>query len=235
MTKRLRVLWIVVAVALVSAGIQAQQAVAPLARGERIQNLDQFKDRLKQYHACTCICGCYQKDLDLEAERAIAFLRQRAAHNTQQKKLALVLDIDETTLSNYEDMQKADFAYDSKAFNAWVETAAAPAIPGTLRLYKEAQRLGVSVMFLTGRPDAERVATEKNLHAAGFDGYTQLLMREPVDAKLTAIQFKSAQRARMVAEGYTLVLSVGDQWSDLHGKPEAEYSVKYPNPYYFIP
>ena len=49
-----------------------------------------------------------------QAERAIAFLRQRARGATrQQKKLALVLDIDETTLSNYEEMQKADFAYDS--------------------------------------------------------------------------------------------------------------------------
>ena len=42
-------------------------------------------------------------------------------------------------------------------------------------------------------------------------------------------------RAGIVAEGYTIVLNVGDQWSDLKGKPEAEFSVKYPNPYYFIP
>jgi hypothetical protein len=42
-------------------------------------------------------------------------------------------------------------------------------------------------------------------------------------------------RAGIVAEGYTIVLNVGDQWSDLKGKPEAEFSVKYPDPYYFIP
>jgi hypothetical protein len=27
----------------------------------------------------------------------------------------------------------------------------------------------------------------------------------------------------------------GDQWSDLKGKPEAEFSVKYPDPCYYIP
>jgi hypothetical protein len=27
----------------------------------------------------------------------------------------------------------------------------------------------------------------------------------------------------------------GGQWSDLRGKPESEYSVKYPKPYYYIP
>ena len=37
-----------------------------------------------------------------------------------------------------------------------------------------------------------------------------------------------------MAAGYRIVLNVGDQWSDLRGKPEAEYSVKYPDPYYFI-
>ena len=40
---------------------------------------------------------------------------------------------------------------------------------------------------------------------------------------------------QIAAAGYTLALNVGDQWSDLKGKPEAEYSVKYPDPFYFIP
>jgi len=74
-------------------------------------------------------------------------LRQRAAHPRAQQKLALILDIDETTLSNYQEESGADFAYNKPVFDAWVETAQATAIPGTLRLYKEAQRLGVSIMF----------------------------------------------------------------------------------------
>src|SRR4029077_20772431 len=107
-------------------------------------NLDTLKYELKQYHACTCTCGCYAKDLDLEADRAIAFLRVRAARRRPDEKLALVLDIDETTLSNYEEMEKVGFAYDAKAFNAWEQLARAPAIPGTLRLFNEAKRLNVS-------------------------------------------------------------------------------------------
>jgi acid phosphatase len=234
----LAVAFAAVVIALGPISITAQQPamrVAPLARGEKLPNLDKLKDELKQYHDCTCTCGCYAKDLDAEADRAIAFLRVRAAHNAKQQRLALVLDIDETTLSNYSEMVKAGFAYEAKAFAAWEDSAAAPAIPGTLRLYKEAERLGVSVFFLTGRADTERAATAKNLQTQGFNGYKELLMRGPGDAKSTAIAFKSAQRAKIAAEGYTIVESVGDQWSDLRGKPEAEYSVKYPDPYYFIP
>lgn len=123
---------------------------APTAPSESIPNLDDEKAQLRQYHDCTCKCGCYAKDLDLQADRAIAFLRQRAAHRAPNQKLALVLDIDETALSNYEEMLSAGFAYNSDAFNVWVNSAKAPAIPGTLRLAKEAKKLGVSVFFLTG-------------------------------------------------------------------------------------
>lgn len=216
------------------AGPERGHGFAPLAPSERIANLDKFKDELKQYHACTCTCGCYAKDLDLEADRGIAFLRSHAARKKPGEKLALVLDIDETTLSNYEEMEKVGFAYDAKAFNAWEELARAPAIPGTLRLFSEAKRLNVSVFFLTGRGEAQRDATERDLRLAGFDGWQKLILRKAGQESSSALEFKSARRGEIVAEGYRIIENVGDQWSDLRGAPEAEYSVKYPNPYYFI-
>ena len=158
----------------------------------------------------------------------------RAAHSRPQEKLALVLDIDETTLSNYEEMVTADFAYDKTAFDAWVETAKAPAIPGTLRLFQEARRLGVSVFFVTGRAEAERAVTELNLHNQGFQNWQGLILRQASQASGTTQAFKSTARATIQAQGYKIVLNVGDQWSDLKGAPEAEFSVKYPDPFYFL-
>jgi hypothetical protein len=46
---------------------------------------------------------------------------------------------------------------------------------------------------------------------------------------------RSTACANIAAQGYRIVLNVGDQWSDLGGMPEAELSVKYPYPNYFIP
>ena len=204
------------------------------APAERIANLDNLKAQLRQYHECTCTCGCYAKDLDRQADRAIAFLRIRAANRRPEEKLALVLDIDETTLSNYQQLLKTDFGYNKDAFTAWVLSAQAPVIPGTLHLYQEAHRLGVSVFFLTGRPEAQRAASEENLRSQGFDNW-QLIMRSPAQASATATAYKSAARATLQEQGYKMVLNVGDQWSDLKGKPEAEYSVKYPDPFYFLP
>ena len=212
-----------------------QPAFSSDTQAERIPNLDTLKKELRQYHDCTCTCGCWTHDQDVQADRAMAFLRQRAAHRRAPEKLALVLDIDETTLSNYQEDVGADFAYNKPVFDAWVDTAQAPAIPGTLRLYKEAQRLGVSVLFITGRDEAQRAATERNLRAQGFDNWQELVMRPADHGSLSIGEFKQMARSQIMAKGYTLALNVGDQWSDLKGKPEAEFSVKYPDPYYFIP
>ena len=102
---------------------QSSPRMSAYAPAERIPNLDGLKAELKQYYACTCKCGCYAKDLDRQADRAISYLRMRVAHPRSGEKLALVLDIDETTLSNYDEMANADFAYNKPAFDAWVETA----------------------------------------------------------------------------------------------------------------
>lgn len=218
-----------------SSGMEAAaQAVAPVVPSERIQNLDNVKAQLKAYHDCTKPSVCYQHDLDVQADRAIAFLHRRVPHPATEEKLALVLDIDETTLSNYDEMAGADFAYDSARFNAWVDSAQAPAITGTLRLYKEAQRLGVAVFFLTGRMESQRAGTEQNLRNAGFDNWQQLILRQTDEESSSALDYKSAARGRIIASGYKILLNVGDQWSDLRGKPPAEYSVKYPDPFYFL-
>jgi acid phosphatase len=220
---------------------QQQRATAPEAPGESIPNLgpplervNALKSELREYYACSGKYGCYAKDLDLEADRAIAFMRMRAAHIRPGERLALVLDIDETTLSNWDQMSTANFEYDSKSFNAWVESAQAPAIPGTLRVYNQAQQLGVSIFFLTGRSDSQRASTETNLRLRGFSNWKQLIMRSLDQGKMTALAYKSAERAKIVAGGYRIILNIGDQWSDLRGNPQAEYSVKYPDPYYLI-
>lgn len=243
--------FLIVSVPIFSSGQQlaTRQATAPKQRpvfsvdpsAERVPNLDLVKKQIKQYHDCTCKCGCYTRDIDIEADRAIAFLRRRTAHQHTQgrsgsrEKLAMVFDIDETSLSNYSEMLSADFAYDSKVFDAWVQSAQAPAIPGSLRIYREAQKLGVSVFFITGRHEDERDATERNLRAQGFESWQQLTLRPASGGPQTTSEFKSAARKQIFAQGYRIVLNVGDQWSDLKGQPEAEYSVKYPDPYYFLP
>jgi HAD superfamily, subfamily IIIB (Acid phosphatase) len=53
-------------------------------------------------------------------------------------------------------------------------------------------------------------------------------------APASAAYFKAPARGKIVAKGYTIVMNVGDQWSDLLGG-YAERTFKLANPFYVIP
>ena len=147
----------------------------------------------------------------------------------------MVLDIDETALSNYKEMAAQDYGYVPSAFDAWEDSAQATAIPGTLRLYREARRLGVSVFFITGRGEAHRAATEQNLKSVGYTSWEGLTLRSPAQSSEATIAYKSGARKTIADAGFRIILNLGDQFSDLKGAPTAEFSVKLSNPFYYIP
>ncbi len=148
----------------------------------------------------------------------------------------MVLDIDETSLSNYCEMRREDYGFISSLYNVWEVSAAADiAYPGTLRLFQKARSAGIEVFFITGRSDEQRVATARNLEAAGYTGWKGLSLRVGPQQHMPTVQYKSEERKKIVDAGYRIVMSVGDQWSDLNGEPRAEISVKMPNPFYYLP
>ncbi len=231
-----------------------------LLSGESLPNFDVERYKLIEYGECTGNGGCYWADLDAQYRRAEAALKDeisarslgRGAHGQLAgkgaEKLAIVMDIDETTLTNWCEKRREDFGYIPSLYRPWeVSPEAAVAIPGALRLFNEAREAGVAVFFITGRPgkgdarsqtaDAndETAATARNLEAAGFRGYAGLRLRNGPEKQMPTIAYKSEERRLIAADGYRILLSVGDQWSDLLGEPQADVSVKLPNPFYFIP
>ena len=218
-----------------------------LLAAEPVENFELERYRLADYADCVGPGGCYWADLDVQYRRAELALDAELAQHKRGEKLAVVMDIDETALSSYCEMRREDFGYIGSLFNAWVVSPeAAVAIPGAVRLFRKAKASGVAVFFITGRPglpDASAAshgsdqteATARNLEAAGLHGWAGLQLRNGPENGMTTIAYKSGERQRIMDRGYTIVLSVGDQWSDLLGTPQAEVSVKLPNPFYFLP
>jgi hypothetical protein len=120
-----------------------------------------------------------------------AFVRDRVAKGGT--KLALNLDIDNTSLATYYDSGKP--------------------IAATLQLVKYAKSKGVYILFNTGRRVAQRNATIKQLKAAGY----------PVDGLCARYKgerlAKSKQRCRgsFVHNGFTLIANVGNRRTDFVG------------------
>ncbi|CAM2745829.1 acid phosphatase, class B [Legionella steigerwaltii] len=196
-------------------------------------NLTLVKIELKNYHDS----GLYQKELTQVIQKAQKYIDQQAEINQKEKshkKLALVLDIDETSLSNYQYMIKRDFGGNRNQFHKDIMAANAPVIKPMLTLYRDARNHGIKVFFVTGRNESERQATENNLHTAGYNGWSGLYLRPMNYTSKSIIPFKSHARKMITQKGYTIVASIGDQYSDLKGG-YAQKVFKLPNPFYYLP
>jgi predicted secreted acid phosphatase len=185
----------------------------------------------------------YDMDVAAVFDAAQKLVEESAA---QVKRPALVLDIDETSLTNWPNLIADDFGFVTGGscdvipagpceFNQWILKSSAKALDPALKLFKAASANGVAVIFITGRPNAQRDATILNLDHAGFEGWTELRTRPDRDGLLTVQEFKTAERTKVEeGEGYTIIANVGDQFSDLRGDHPGLSVFKVPNPFYFI-
>jgi acid phosphatase len=119
----------------------------------------------------------------------------------------------------------------------WMKMSRAEPIHAALELTRLAKQNGVAVIFVTARPERLRAATEKNLRAAGYE-WARLFLKPPrarnAPKSKSESEYKTAARQQCVAEGYTIILNLGDQESDLAGG-FAERTCKLPNPFYTVP
>jgi predicted secreted acid phosphatase len=217
--------------------LAACTAPTPSPSSSEPANVGDAKIAARAYHDSTA----YERDLAAVAADARAWLRERAPATGRP---ALVLDVDETALSNWEVILANDYGRFATGpcllpegpcgWAAWDLLGKDPALEPTLALVEGARGLGVAVFFITGRPEAQRSATERNLGEAGYGGFAGLAMVQDGTHYANAAEFKAPQRAAIEAAGYTIVANVGDQPSDLAGG-HAERSFLLPNPFYRIP
>lgn len=178
--------------------------------------------------------GDYQKDVDVIVKDAEKYLSKRIEENNrapQPHKLAITLDIDDTSLSNFIGNKKRDFSGLPEMIDASYREANAPAVEPVLRLYNQAIKLGVNLFFISFRPDEVRSYTITNLQKSGYYGWTDLYLPNREEIKLPAEKYKTKIRKMLTEKGYDIILNIGDQDSDLAGG-YAEKVDKIPNPLY---
>jgi HAD superfamily, subfamily IIIB (Acid phosphatase) len=191
---------------------------------------------LRQYHDS----GAYDRDLATVAHAAKSYLDVRLANAARachrlsvrcrpNRRFAIVLDIDETSLSNYQGLVASNFS--AAGIVAPAVSGTGTAIQPTLQLYRAARSRSVAVYFITGRPSAIQSITETNLRSVGYDQGWNAIYFKPSGTGTAA--FKSSTRAGIQRQGYDIVVNLGDQESDLDGG-HADRPVKLPNPFYFI-
>ena len=196
--------------------------------------------------------------------KAVADAIDAALPDTASANAAVVFDVDSTLLSDYGNEEDFNFNYNADLNAVWVNNALFPAVAGMPALLKKLNDQGYKIYGITGRPGSQEAATITNLTKEGFTTtgtkgtgtalftadnlYTKDLANQPwVDpttdkdvpggdaTKASTVEYKALTRKHIQdTDGVHIVMSVGDQWSDLEGG-YADKTQKVPNPSYFLP
>jgi predicted secreted acid phosphatase len=147
-------------------------------------------------------------------------------------KLAIVLDIDETSLSSRENLEAHNFCGSFEMSHKYNIKGENEAIKPTLEFYQYARANNVEVFFVTGRPESVREITVKNLKAVGYTNFAGIYLK-PDDHSGSRQPYKTGVRKNITESGYHIVVNLGDQPDDIKGG-FADHALLVPNPFYTI-
>jgi acid phosphatase len=173
--------------------------------------------------------AAYEKSVSAGYAKATKLLDAQLAKHP--KKPTVVLDIDETTLSNWGCLDAANFELSGLA--TCIVQSKSTILPGAKAFIKHVRAKKAAIVFITGAPQAACALRQKNLIAQGIKKPFTLICRPASDTKDSVVPYKSSARKKLVKQGATIVLNVGDQQSDLAGGA-AKATVKLVNPIYEI-
>ena len=239
----------------------------------QVTNIDVLRQQIANYYGDPLKSGTfdpngnYAKEAQSVARQGEQFLASQQhgwqhGKKTQGTTKAIVLDVDDTTLTTWNYEIVSNWAYNPTTNAQYVTDQLFPATPGMVDLVKKAADEGYAIFFLTGRPAAQEAATLGNLTSDGvgvdagypapttlsngedglftkpavadYPAYLQSACTSDPNGVCTTIHYKSATRAHIESLGYDIVANFGDQYSDLEGG-HADKTFKLPNPNYFLP
>jgi 5'-nucleotidase (lipoprotein e(P4) family) len=174
----------------------------------------------------------FRESFQKTIEEAESYLQSQKACRWKRKQQAVVMDLDETLMDNraYFIVHKQ---YQPQLWDQWVEEGEASAIPESVAFYQWLKKQGYAVYFISGRREKLREITVKNLSRMGIKDYQGLYLKPNDFHGTSASDFKINARKDIEAKGKRIVLSIGDQESDLKGGYGKGF--KLPNSIYTVP
>ena len=166
------------------------------------------------YQNAAEVDALYQQGYNVATNKLKELLKQPT-----DKPYSIVLDIDETVLSNIPfqvKMIKDGTAFNPKLWDEWVQKAEATPVAGAKEFLQFADKNKVQIYYISDRTDSQVDATIKNLEAQGLpvQGRDHLMFKKEGD--------KSKEgRRQEVLKHTNLVMLFGDNLVDF-----AEFSTK---------
>lgn len=137
------------------------------------------------------------------------------------KKLAVVMDLDETVIDNspYNAMLiKYGQTYSFESWRKWTALKQTKLVPGALEFINYAKRKDVAIVFISNRMEEEIEDTQINLAQEGIE-----------DIDLENFYFKTSssskdERRAKVEDAYQVIMYIGDNLGDFNGNFDKQES-----------
>ena len=171
--------------------------------------------------------GHYHRDLEELVQQAKVFVSYEMLTNKSNK--AIIIDIDETILSNLPYISKQIHLNDVEKLNRWQKTSSCEAIMPILALYNWLLDKEVKIYFVTARPLDLKDATIENFKRLNIQ-QSEIIFRDQAIWPVPK-EFKIAMRKKIVNNDYDIILNIGDQPTDFEGG-YWKRALRVPNPFY---
>lgn len=189
-----------------------------------IKNLDLVKKELRQY----VNSGEYYSDINEQINQAVLIVSKYIG----MKNKAVIIDIDETMVSEYDFMVQYDFGWFDENLEKAQNYEHFPSFKCVVDFVNYCINSDIIVITLSSRRERHRNTVVNLLNNAGYKKISNIALR-PNEDKGTIQNFKTSQRKKIIEDGFDIILNIGDQPSDLDGG-YAENIIKIPNPFYLI-
>jgi hypothetical protein len=147
----------------------ADGTVAAPADGESVPNIDSVKSTIRAYYNATAGVASKTGSRYITQVHAIENHILSTLPASAPANAALVFDVDDTLLWNYDFEDKAtNFNFDPTINATWVTQHLFVAVPGMPELLRELKARGYALYGITGRPAAQEADTIANLNEQGF-------------------------------------------------------------------
>ena len=192
--------------------VQAQNSGGDTAAHYKLYSV-LYQRKAAEYRAL-----CYQAYT--LAERRLKEEILIAKKRNPKRKLAIITDLDETALDNsdyYAEQLLLGREYDGESWKAFTALGKAKAVPGAVSFFKTADLNKVRIAYLSNRKTDELVGTLANLRALGFPqaDSAHLLLK-------TTTSSKEERRRSLQAQGYEVLLLLGDNLNDFEQEFEKQ-------------
>ena len=152
----------------VAAAGPAIQTFTPHSANQ-ITNIDVLRQQIRNYYGDPLGTGVfasdsnYAKEASHVAKNGSRWLSAKAHHGHVSWRKAIVMDVDDTTLATWNYEIFSNWAYNPTTNATYVNGQLFPAVPGMVEMTTKAKAMGYTIIFLTGRPASQELATLGNL------------------------------------------------------------------------